>query len=146
LEQLQEDSVFVKFIQKCEANPKLHKLILADMLSKPLQRITRYPLLFNRLLPNLTPNSREHILLSEFLFKIRQLLTSLNETVKKKESAYRIKMIDEEMDFGTIMDVLLLLILEIQNSNQRKRIIAGKILYACQKGRNHFNSCNCFLI
>jgi hypothetical protein len=75
------------------------------MLTKPLQRITRYPLLFNRLLPNLTPNSREHILLTEFLFKIRELLTSLNETVKKKELSYRIKIIDEEMDFGSVLDV-----------------------------------------
>jgi RhoGEF domain len=76
------------------------------MLMKPMQRITRYPLLFKRLLPNLVPDSQEHRDLVYFLKALEQLLGTVNNLVRKKEAAYRIKMVDEGMDFGTVAEVI----------------------------------------
>lgn len=83
-------------------NPKLHKLNLSDMLAKPMQRITRYPLLLKRLLPTLEAQSNDHRGLTELIFSLEKILHVVNDTVRVKEAAFRIHTIDEGMDFGSL--------------------------------------------
>jgi hypothetical protein len=96
---------FLRLLQKCELNPKLQKLNLADMLMKPMQKITRYPLLFKRLLPNLVTDSPEFYALSQLLVDLEKLISDVNETVRTMEAKFKIKCIDNTMDFGVISDV-----------------------------------------
>ncbi|KAJ3305041.1 Intersectin-2 [Kappamyces sp. JEL0829] len=91
-------------IQQCEANPKLHKLGIADMLMKPMQKITRYPLLLKRLLPNLITDSPEFKSLSHLITDMEKSICDVNETVRKMEAKFRIKMIDQTMDFGLVFE------------------------------------------
>ncbi|KAL2920040.1 hypothetical protein HK105_200106 [Polyrhizophydium stewartii] len=104
LSKLAQDQSFLKMLQKCESNPKLNKLSLADMLVKPMHRITRYPLLFKRLLPNLGTDSREQVALSALLIEIEGTISAVNETIKRREAAYRINQLDEILDFSVVSD------------------------------------------
>ncbi|KAI8917968.1 hypothetical protein BC831DRAFT_406839 [Entophlyctis helioformis] len=104
LGRMSSDTAFQKLLQKCESNPKLHKLTIADMLVKPMHRITRYPLLFKRLLPNLDTNSHEHIALTGLLIEIEAIISNVNDTLKKREAAYRIRLMDEILDFGVVAE------------------------------------------
>ncbi|KAJ1345087.1 hypothetical protein BSLG_000602 [Batrachochytrium salamandrivorans] len=101
---LSSDPAFLKLVQKCESNPKLHKLSLADMLVKPMHRITRYPLLFKRLLPNLGTDSSEYVALNGLLAEIDGVISRVNETIKRREHAFRINQLDEILDFGVISE------------------------------------------
>ena len=75
------------------------------MLMKPMQRITRYPLLLKRLQPNLVTDSDDHKKITHIINELEKFLQIVNETVKKKESIYRIKLIDDTMDFGVVAEV-----------------------------------------
>ena len=70
-----------------------------------MHRITRYPLLFKRLLSNLHINSSEHEALSKLINRIESLIGAINDAVKRSESAYRIRLIDQHLDFGVVADV-----------------------------------------
>lgn len=98
---------FQKLQQKCESNSKLHKLTLADMLMKPMQKITRYPLLFKRLLPNLVADSPEYNELSKLLVELERTIAQVNQNVRVQEAKFRIKDIDETIDFGVVTEVFL---------------------------------------
>ncbi|KAI8898381.1 hypothetical protein BC833DRAFT_620385 [Globomyces pollinis-pini] len=104
LKKKQKQTNFLKLLQKCETNPKLHKLTFADMLMKPMQKITRYPLLFKRLLPNLVTDSLDYIDLSTLLTKIEQIIGDINEHVRIMESRFKIRLIEETTDFGLVTD------------------------------------------
>jgi hypothetical protein len=99
------NATFLRLLQKCELNPKLQKLNFADMLMKPMQKITRYPLLFKRLLPNLVTDSAEYYGLSQLLVDLEKSISDVNETVRNKEAKFKIKLIDDTMDFGVVADV-----------------------------------------
>jgi hypothetical protein len=76
------------------------------MLMKPMQKITRYPLLFKRLLPNLNTDSQEYVDLSRVISLLEKEISNVNETVRKMEARFRINQIDKNMDFGIVADVI----------------------------------------
>jgi hypothetical protein len=65
-----------------------------------MQKITRYPLLFKRLLPNLASDSPEHTSLTNLILRIEKAIVAVNENVKKTETAYKIAELDSSLDFG----------------------------------------------
>lgn len=75
------------------------------MLMKPMQRITRYPLLLKRLLSNI---SLPHLVdqLKTIIADLEKRLQLINAFVKRKEAAFRMQQIDETIDFGMIVEVL----------------------------------------
>ncbi|KAJ3090610.1 Rho guanine nucleotide exchange factor (GEF) 17 [Quaeritorhiza haematococci] len=91
--------------EQCEANPKLNKLTLADLLVKPMHRITRYPILLKRLASNIKTGSIEYRFAIDLINKIEEQVTEINESVRKRESEYRINLIDENLDFNNITEV-----------------------------------------
>ncbi|KAI8905600.1 hypothetical protein EDD86DRAFT_249172 [Gorgonomyces haynaldii] len=126
LGQLMTDINFSKMRERCESNPKLQKLTLADMLAKPMQRITRYPLLLKRLKPNLVTDSQEHKNLSKVISEIENLLQTINATIKTKEASYRIKLIDESLEFG----------LKFKIANDDRELVSEKQLSMVKKPGN----------
>lgn len=102
LNEVKLDQAILKDIQRQEQNPRLNKLTLSDLLVKPMHRITRYPLLFKRLLSHFPNGGVEFDILSVLLSGIEEKVGDLNEIVRVNESTHRIKIIDENMDFGNI--------------------------------------------
>lgn len=69
---------------------------------KPMQKITRYPLLLKRLLPNLVTDSHDFGDVSHLIREIESVIGTVNETVRKMEARFRISAIDETLDFGVL--------------------------------------------
>lgn len=99
-----QNQAFVKIIQKAESHPKLQKLTLQDMLMKPIQKITRYPLLFKRLLPNINRDSETFEYLTYLISNLETTIQKANETVRKREALWKIDYIDKSMEFGPIYE------------------------------------------
>ncbi|TPX47785.1 hypothetical protein SeMB42_g03195 [Synchytrium endobioticum] len=104
LQALKENSAFVKALAQCEAAPELHKLILEDLLVKPLHRVTRYPILLKRLLSHIKADAPEHRAVIMAISRIEAQVALVNEAVRKREAEFRIHLIDEKMDFGGVVD------------------------------------------
>ena len=84
MEALQEDTspVFKVKERECGASPKVGKLPLSTFLLKPLQRITKYPLLIKKILQNTRESHPDLQSLRDSLAKTELLLTSVNEAVR----------------------------------------------------------------
>lgn len=105
LQRLRADPNFAKLLAQCETNPKLNKLNLPDLLVKPMHRITRYPILFKRLLSNTIKGSAEYEAVNNLINAIEQQVGDINESVRRHEAAYRINVIDENLDFNNVVEV-----------------------------------------
>ncbi|KAI8852531.1 hypothetical protein BC829DRAFT_384614 [Chytridium lagenaria] len=101
---LKGDNVFQKFVAQCEANPKLHKLALADYLVKPMHRITRYPIFFKRLLSLIPKTNPDFDVLNDLISKIEIRVASVNEAVRKQESTSKLLLIEENIDFSNVCE------------------------------------------
>lgn len=75
------------------------------MLMKPMQKITRYPLLLKRLQPTLSPGTEEYENLEELISEIEKAIKGVNDKVKNVELRFRIQTIEENLEFGTICEV-----------------------------------------
>lgn len=70
-----------------------------------MQKITRYPLLFKRLLPNLITDSVEYISLLAVIGRTEKAIQSVNSTVKKMEAVFKMNQLENSIDFGVLTDV-----------------------------------------
>jgi hypothetical protein len=77
------------------------------MLTKPMQKITRYPLLFKRLLPNMVTDSQEQIDLVRLLTEMEHVLSRVNEKAREMHAKFRIKELEKTLEFGVVADVTL---------------------------------------
>jgi len=76
---------FANFMKNCEANPLCKGLTLPSYLIKPIQRITKYPLLLKELLDN-CEDSAEAKQIEALLDKIVKIVTQLNEEQRLTEN------------------------------------------------------------
>ncbi|KAJ3252436.1 Rho guanine nucleotide exchange factor 26 [Boothiomyces macroporosus] len=128
LEKMKSDPLFLKLLQKCESNPKLRKLSFSDMLMKPMQKITRYPLLFKRLLPTMVQGSQNYKSLTKLLTDIEKIIEQVNGTIKKMEAQARIRQIDENLNFGVVCEKFKLL------TDERELIQEKPLQYLSKNG------------
>ncbi|KAI8815050.1 hypothetical protein BJ742DRAFT_733571 [Cladochytrium replicatum] len=103
LGRLKAEPTFSKFVAQCEANPRLNKLNLSDLLVKPMHRITRYPILLKRLLSH-TLDQRTSEAINGLINKLEERVNDVNAVVGKNESSYRITYIDENLDFNNVTE------------------------------------------
>ena len=97
---------FDSFLNKeCEQNVSLNKLGIKDLLVKPMHRITRYPLLFKRLLTYVHERNHSFEELKELIYTLDQTVTEVNRSVRQAEANYEIENLDVSLDFGSIIDV-----------------------------------------
>ncbi|KAI9004057.1 hypothetical protein BC832DRAFT_69814 [Gaertneriomyces semiglobifer] len=119
LEKVKSDPAFTKLLAQCECNPKLNKLKLADLLVKPMHRITRYPMFLKRLLASILKDTPEYELVNSVINNIEQRINDVNESARRHESAYRINMIDENLDFNNVYS-------RFKLANKRRELISEK--------------------
>ena len=96
------------------------------MLMKPMQKITRYPLLFKRLLPNLQQGT-DYDSLTLLINNMEQVIFNINETVRHMESRYRIKLIDKTLEFGLTSEKFKIAI------DDRQLLMENTLLYINEK-------------
>ncbi|XP_076263681.1 dynamin associated protein 160 isoform X4 [Rhynchophorus ferrugineus] len=96
LQQLTESSTaFREFCKKCQNNYKTKGMPLSSFLLKPMQRITKYPLLINKILENTRESHPDYKSLVEAQRISEKFLNSVNENVRLKENQERMQWLQQ---------------------------------------------------
>ncbi|ORX53382.1 hypothetical protein BCR36DRAFT_349264 [Piromyces finnis] len=127
LEKLLQNSNIEKKINECQENENLDKLTLKDLLIKPMHRITRYPLLFKRLLENIDKQQLQYSMIETLIFSIENKISTINEMVRKSEAKYRIGVIESSLEWNNIFPKFAI-------DNDRRELISEKQFIYNKKG------------
>ncbi|NXR89934.1 ITSN2 protein, partial [Hypocryptadius cinnamomeus] len=88
-----EDADFKDYLKKLALDPRCKGMPLSSFLLKPMQRITRYPLLIKSILENTPENHPDHSNLRLALERAEELCSQVNEGVREKENSDRLEWI-----------------------------------------------------
>ncbi|XP_017772546.1 PREDICTED: intersectin-1 isoform X2 [Nicrophorus vespilloides] len=91
LQNLFENSApFREVVKKCQSHPATKGMPLSSFLIKPMQRITKYPLLIGKILENTPDNHADYANLKEAQVLADKFLKRINENVRQKEDWERL--------------------------------------------------------
>ncbi|XP_053192529.1 intersectin-2a [Scomber japonicus] len=82
---------FKDFLKKIATNYRCKGMPLSSFLLKPMQRITRYPLLIKNILEHTPDSHADHSPLRESLERAEELCSQVNEGVREKENSDRLE-------------------------------------------------------
>ncbi|KAG5876056.1 hypothetical protein JTB14_016798 [Gonioctena quinquepunctata] len=98
LQKLTENSTaFRELVKKCQNNVATKGMPLSSFLIKPMQRITRYPLLISKILESTPPNHPDFKYLEEALSLAEKFLSTINENVRSKENQDRMDWLQQSV-------------------------------------------------
>ncbi|NXW36537.1 ITSN2 protein, partial [Phaetusa simplex] len=92
-----EDADFKDYLKKLALDPRCKGMPLSSFLLKPMQRITRYPLLIKSILENTPENHPDHSNLRLALERAEELCSQVNEGVREKENSDRLEWIQSHV-------------------------------------------------
>uniref|UniRef100_A0A8C9WDB7 Rho guanine nucleotide exchange factor 11 n=1 Tax=Scleropages formosus TaxID=113540 RepID=A0A8C9WDB7_SCLFO len=92
------DQRFSHIIQECEASPYCRRLQLKDLLVSEMQRLTKYPLLLEKIIKHTDPLSPELPSLQQALVCCRGILQAVNEIVRETEHQHRLSQYQRRLD------------------------------------------------
>lgn len=81
-------------------------LSLNGFLTKPIQRVTRYPLLIDKILKHTLTNHSDYSSIKQALDFARQLNESINKQISEQESSSRLDWLQQHLIFGSAMKIL----------------------------------------
>uniref|UniRef100_A0A670K7Z8 Intersectin 1 n=1 Tax=Podarcis muralis TaxID=64176 RepID=A0A670K7Z8_PODMU len=84
---------FKDFVKRLAMEPRCKGMPLSSFLLKPMQRVTRYPLIIKNILENTPENHPDHSHLKQALEKAEELCSQVNEGVREKENSDRLEWI-----------------------------------------------------
>ncbi|CAG7819144.1 unnamed protein product [Allacma fusca] len=90
---------FTKYLQNLNTNPKTQNLPLSSYLLKPIQRITKYPLLIQKILQATSTNHPDRRHLEEALARAEELCSQVNEGVRETENSDRLEWLQQSLIF-----------------------------------------------
>ncbi|XP_054618367.1 intersectin-2a isoform X3 [Dunckerocampus dactyliophorus] len=88
---------FKDFLKKIATNYRCKGMPLSSFLLKPMQRITRYPLLIKNILEHTPDHHADHAALREALERAEELCSQVNEGVREKENSDRLEWIQSRV-------------------------------------------------
>uniref|UniRef100_A0A8C3LAR3 Intersectin 2 n=1 Tax=Chrysolophus pictus TaxID=9089 RepID=A0A8C3LAR3_CHRPC len=92
-----EEADFKDYLKKLALDPRCKGMPLSSFLLKPMQRITRYPLLIKSILENTPENHPDHSNLKLALERAEELCSQVNEGVREKENSDRLEWIQSHV-------------------------------------------------
>uniref|UniRef100_A0A8D0HFK2 Intersectin 2 n=1 Tax=Sphenodon punctatus TaxID=8508 RepID=A0A8D0HFK2_SPHPU len=102
-----EESEFKDFLKKLASDPRCKGMPLSSFLLKPMQRITRYPLLIKSILENTAENHPDHSNLKLALERAEELCSQVNEGVREKENSDRLEWIQSHIQCEGLAEQLI---------------------------------------
>ncbi|GCB72200.1 hypothetical protein scyTo_0001866 [Scyliorhinus torazame] len=92
-----EEPEFKEYLKKLASDPRCKGMPLSSFLLKPMQRITRYPLIIKNILENTPENHADlsHLMLA--LERAEELCSQVNEGVREKENSDRLEWIQSHV-------------------------------------------------
>lgn len=88
---------FKDFLKKIATNYRCKGMPLSSFLLKPMQRITRYPLLIKNILEHTAESHADRAPLREALDRAEELCSQVNEGVREKENSDRLEWIQSHV-------------------------------------------------
>ena len=88
---LEQDPSFKEALQRCSQHPGVKGMPLSSFLLKPMQRITKYPLLIKQILKYTPETHPDYENLKEAFEKAEELCVQVNEGVREKENSERLE-------------------------------------------------------
>ncbi|XP_045464724.1 intersectin-1 isoform X2 [Harmonia axyridis] len=86
---LENCTAFKYFLKKAQLDPSVKGMPLSSFLIKPMQRITKYPLIIGKILENTNENHKDYARLKEALQVAEDFLNCINENIRVKENLDR---------------------------------------------------------
>ncbi|XP_068505369.1 intersectin-2a isoform X4 [Syngnathus scovelli] len=99
---------FKDFLKKIATNYRCKGMPLSSFLLKPMQRITRYPLLIKNILEHTPKQHPDHTPLREALERAEELCSQVNEGVREKENSDRLEWIQSHVQYDGVIENLVL--------------------------------------
>ncbi|KAJ8007580.1 hypothetical protein DPEC_G00095510 [Dallia pectoralis] len=93
-----KDPRFSHIIQECEASPHCRRLQLKDLLVSEMQRLTKYPLLLDKILKHTDSSSPDLLPLQLAQTCCRGILQAVNEVVRETEHRQRLQQYQRRLD------------------------------------------------
>ncbi|XP_044526168.1 intersectin-1 [Gracilinanus agilis] len=84
---------FKEFVKRLAMDPRCKGMPLSSFILKPMQRVTRYPLIIKNILENTPENHPDYSHLKHALEKAEELCSQVNEGVREKENSDRLEWI-----------------------------------------------------
>ncbi|XP_048105795.1 intersectin-2a isoform X3 [Alosa alosa] len=97
---------FKDFLKKIATNYRCRGMPLSSFLLKPMQRITRYPLIIKNILENTPEGQADHGPLREALERAEELCLQVNEGVREKENSDRLEWTQSHVQCDGIIEHL----------------------------------------
>ncbi|KAI1241426.1 hypothetical protein IHE44_0004899 [Lamprotornis superbus] len=106
---------FKEFVKRLAMDPRCKGMPLSSFLLKPMQRVTRYPLIIKNIIENTPENHPDHSHLKHALEKAEELCSQVNEGVREKENSDRLEWIqahvqceglNEQLVFNSVTNCL----------------------------------------
>ncbi|CAL8313742.1 unnamed protein product [Lota lota] len=97
---------FKDFLKKIATNYRCKGMPLSSFLLKPMQRITRYPLLIKNILENTPEGHVDQGALREALERAEELCSQVNEGVREKENSDRLEWIQTHVQCDGLIEHL----------------------------------------
>jgi len=88
-----ENPKFKEITKKCVQNPSTKGMPITSFLLKPMQRITKYPLLIEKILKNTPIEHPDHPFLEAALAKASEICQQVNEGVRERDNSDKLEWI-----------------------------------------------------
>ncbi len=116
-------------------------LSLNGFLTKPIQRVTRYPLLIEKIVKHTLTNHADYSSIKQALDIARQLNESINKQISEQESSSRLDWLQQHLMFGSdenssdgyLLDELLKFNSVNRYNIQRQLLLHGLVIKVCKR-------------
>ncbi|XP_072263549.1 intersectin-2 isoform X1 [Pyxicephalus adspersus] len=98
---------FKDFLKRLATDPRCKGMPLSSFLLKPMQRITRYPLIIKNILENTPESHPDHANLKFALERAEELCSQVNEGVREKENSDKLEWIQTHVQCEGITEQII---------------------------------------
>ncbi|KAK0182732.1 hypothetical protein PV327_000835 [Microctonus hyperodae] len=126
---------FVAVAQVCQQDPRTKGMPLSSFLIKPMQRITKYPLIIGKILEYTPSEHPDRQYLQEALAKAEEFCTQVNEGVREKENSDRLEWLQTHVSCNDNALEEKLVFNSLTNSAGPRKLLHYGILHKAKSGK-----------
>nr|XP_026500638.1 uncharacterized protein LOC113404092 [Vanessa tameamea] len=97
----QTEADFAMFLTWCYSQKQCNRLQLNDYLVKPMQRMTKYSLILDRILSN-TDDADEYMAINVMVKLAKNILVGLNRSVRQRDELHQLDLLENSIEGFTI--------------------------------------------
>ncbi|XP_023246440.1 intersectin-1 isoform X2 [Copidosoma floridanum] len=127
------NQAFVEVSQRCQQDVRTKGMPLSSFLIKPMQRITKYPLLIGKILEYTRAEHPDRQYLQEALAKAEEFCTQVNEGVREKENSDRLEWLQTHVACDGLEEQLVFN--SLTNSLGPRKLLHYGILHKSKSGK-----------